>query len=118
MQKELRLRTRNEFQQVFRRGRSFAHPLLVLRAYPTSRPLTRYGFVVGKTLGNAVRRNYVRRILREAARQSPVVNGWDIVLIARPALAHTPFCEMKETLQLLLHRARLVSVEQNSQTAG
>ena len=49
---------------------------------------TRFGFATGKRLGGAVVRNRVRRRIREALRvMAPSFQpGWDVLIIARPAI--------------------------------
>jgi ribonuclease P protein component len=70
----------------------------------------RYGTITSKSLGKAVQRNRVRRLLREAVRVcTPIVReGYDILLIARPALVGKPFGEVTATLELLYRQAGLV----------
>ncbi len=109
MQRERRLRRRADFEAVQRRGRSFAHPLLIVRSRPNGQDLTRWGFAVGKRVGGAVIRNRVRRRLREIARQAPVRQGMDIVIIARPGAATAAFGALRETTFELLRRAKLTA---------
>lgn len=47
----------------------------------------RFGFVVAKTVGNAVTRNLVKRRLRAAAKQLAIKNGMDVVVRALPGSA-------------------------------
>jgi ribonuclease P protein component len=64
------------------------HPLLVGRFVRTDLDQTRFGLATGKRLGGAVVRNRVRRRLREALRvMAPSFQpGWDVLIIARPAI--------------------------------
>ena len=64
------------------------HPLLVGRFARTDLDQTRFGLATGKRLGGAVVRNRVRRRIREALRvMAPAFQpGWDVLIIARPAL--------------------------------
>lgn len=52
-------------------------------------PLSRYGLVVSKKVGNAVTRNRVKRWLRESLRHHRVgvVGTWDVAVIASPRSA-------------------------------
>jgi len=64
------------------------HPLLVGRFARTDLDQTRFGLATGRRLGGAVARNRVRRRIREALRvMAPSFQpGWDVLIIARPAL--------------------------------
>lgn len=76
-----------EIDRIFRTGRRVAHPLVIALVAPATpgRDLEgRVAFIAGKRLGNAVKRNRGRRVLRAAARQAGGPwHGFDVVLIAR-----------------------------------
>jgi len=60
-----RLRRSAEFSRVVRRGVRATTPTVVLHAlWRTDNEPTRVGFVVGRSVGDAVRRNRVKRQLR------------------------------------------------------
>ena len=71
-------------------------------------PLTRYAFAISKRVGNAVIRNRIKRRLREILRLSALTEGFDIVIVARPAAAKTNFQALNTELTMLLKRARLL----------
>ena len=108
MRREERLAKRKDFETVYKKGRSWANNLLVLRALPNEVGASRYGFAVGKRLGGAVIRNRVKRRLREGARLTPVKDGWDIVLIARQHAVDTDYHTLKRAMEELLARAQLL----------
>ncbi|HEX2174164.1 MAG TPA: ribonuclease P protein component [Dehalococcoidia bacterium] len=105
--RDRRLRRARDFDQVRTAGRSWAHPLLILRAAPNGSARTRVGVVCGRRIGKAVVRNRVKRRLREIIRQAPLGDGWDVVLIARPAAATADFSELGRGVAELTRRARL-----------
>jgi ribonuclease P protein component len=84
-----------------------------MRVLPNGLPLSRYGFSVSKRLGKAVRRNRVKRLLREILRLTLVRDGWDIVFIARPAAAQADYAGLEKTIKGLLSRAELLSTKEN-----
>jgi len=62
------LRRKREFDRVFSEGRTFRFPEMVVRAAPNGLPWSRLGLMVGRRHGSAVRRNRMKRLLREAFR--------------------------------------------------
>lgn len=93
---------------MYRHGRPYRSDLLVLRVLRTDRSLSRFGFAVGRALGNAVARNRVKRRLREAVRSLPVAPGWDVVLNARRGAAEAGYQRLRAELRDLLARTRVL----------
>jgi len=77
-----------DFTRLAERSVAKTHPLLVGRFVRTDLDQTRFGFATGKRLGGAVVRNRARRRLREELRAlAPSFQpGWDVLIIARPAI--------------------------------
>jgi ribonuclease P protein component len=112
MKRVYRLRRPDQFRRARREGRSFTGPLLTLNVVAGRRRRTRCGFVVGKQIGTAVRRNRVKRRVREAVRLalSQINPGYDIVFVARsPELLAAPFGAIRDAVEQLLRRARIWS---------
>jgi ribonuclease P protein component len=83
-----------------------SHPLLAARFLRTDLETTRVGLSTGRRLGGAVVRNRVRRRLREVLRVlAPSFQpGWDVLIIARPAVVNASHDEMAEAVRRLLQR--------------
>jgi len=112
MRKERRLKKSREFAVVRKVGRSWADRVLVLVARRNGLAVSRFGFAVGRGVGNAVVRNRVKRRLRALATDSSVAQGWDLVVIARKAAAESPFHVLGESLSDLLSRAGVMRERQ------
>ena len=109
MHRDMRLRRREEFSAVHRRGRSWANALLVLRVLPNGLARSRVGFSISKRVGKAVVRNQIRRRLREAVRALPPRGGNDVVVIARGPAARADYHRLLASLRALLLAARLLT---------
>lgn len=105
MGKLLPLHGRKAFDQVFRRGRLYRHPLMVLRLSANDLPCCRLGLVAGKRLGKATVRNRAKRRLREALRRLPLAPGWDLVFVLRPPAAQASYQQLGQAARQLLARA-------------
>ena len=108
LRRELRLRRRKDFDNVFRLGHAWSNNLLVLRSLANDLPHNRFGFVTSKRVGNAVVRNRVRRRLREALRPLPTETAWDIVISAKTAAARADYHALKRAVVDLLARAGIL----------
>ena len=120
MQRKFRLTRSEDFKRVRRSGKSYAHPLMVLVVQandegkgPGINPSSvRVGVAAARSVGIAVKRNRAKRLLRAAMRSllPSLSPGWDMVLIARPALASSTLLETRQVLLSLLQRAKLISI--------
>lgn len=120
-----RIRRREEFTAVVRRGRRagrrclVAHLLNGAAGSASERPAAniaaetpadppRAGFIVARTVGGAVVRNRVRRRLRHLVRQRlhTVPEGSLLVVRANPAAAHATYDELAAELDGALTKLR------------
>ena len=87
-------------------GTTKSHPLLTVRFRRTDLGMTRFGLATGRKLGTAVVRNRVRRRLREALRvMAPSFQpGWDVLIIARPAIVEADYDAVVGALRRTLVR--------------
>ena len=104
--------TRSEdLKRVRRSGRSYAHPLLVLYFLHSDEPGVQVGVSAGLAVGNAVRRNRAKRLIRAAMRDllPRTLQGSQLVIIARSSLSEATFLETREALTGLMDRAGLLT---------
>ena len=110
MQRKFRLTRSTDFKRVRHKGKSYAHPLLVLIETKNQETITRIGVTAGKSVGNAVKRNRAKRLLRVAARDlyPQIRSGYDIMLIARKPIIQIKMPLVRDALHQLLQRADLL----------
>ncbi len=110
MKHGFRLTGSADIKRVRRSGRSYAHPLVLLYVAPADRPATRVCVSAGTAVGNAVRRNRAKRLLRAGmeALLPGIVPGSDLLLIARPPLASSNADQARLALAALQKKAGLL----------
>ena len=109
-----------DFRALQERGSIRSHPLLATRVLRTELGITRFGLATGRALGSAVVRNRVRRRLREAIRSLlPTLRpGWDVLVIARPAIVGADYRAIGEALGRLLARGGVLGEHEADMGTG
>lgn len=118
-----RLREEHDVKRVRSRGRSVAHGALVLRYMPnhTEPAQNRYTVIAGKRCGNAVQRNRLKRIVREAIRawHPQLQPGHDLAFICRGDVDEMPdLAAAQQTLSRILARTDLVQNDATEPSIG
>jgi ribonuclease P protein component len=100
------LKKNKEYRNVYSRGKSFADRYLVIYFLANNLEFCRFGFTVSKKVGNAVTRNRIRRLLKEACRLNNNVfsGGFDLVLVARRSIVSLEYVQVEESLLKLLKK--------------
>jgi len=95
-----------DFAALQERGTMRFHPLLAARILRTDLEMTRFAMATGRVVGSAVVRNRIRRRIREVLRafEADIQPGWDVLLIARPALVAADHRTLVTTLRRQLAR--------------
>jgi ribonuclease P protein component len=105
-----------DFKRVREKGKSYSHPfviLIVLSKEPGS--ASRFGISAGRSVGNAVKRNRAKRLLRAvlfSLNQSNILThlstGWDVVILARRPICDIKCQAVQEALLNLFAKAHLL----------
>jgi ribonuclease P protein component len=102
-----RLHAPAEFERVYRQGRRAGDNLFAVNALPNEHGWARLGMSVStRTVGNAVNRNRVRRIIREVFRAHMTeLPAMDFVVTSRPGAKTAMRDAIASSLQALIGRA-------------
>jgi ribonuclease P protein component len=116
VKRKFRLTSSTDFKRVRRFGKSYAHPFVVLIAYPNDHEISRIGFTASRSIGGAVKRNRAKRRLKAGIQKfrSAIGPGWDVILIARQPLIEAPFQDVLAALLTLIERANLIQLGDDS----
>lgn len=99
-----RLHSGADFDRLYRQGRRAGDNFFSINALVNSEGCARLGMSVSyRSVGKAVRRNYIRRLIREVFRHAlaslPPV---DYVVTSRPGARHAPGADLTRSLERLL----------------
>ena len=100
------LKKNEQFQFVYKNGKSYANKYLIMYVKKNGMEKNRIGISVSKKVGNSVVRHRVTRLVRESYRlhESIFNSGLDIVIVGRPSAATVGYQEVESAL---LHLSKL-----------
>jgi ribonuclease P protein component len=108
-----RLRKKKDFENVYKKGRSFKQGFLFLKFLNNNSGVSRIGIVVSKKVAlRATVRNLIKRRIRAAVKElvPNIKQGQDIVISALSGVDKTTdFRNIKETLEKLLFKAEIIN---------
>ncbi|CAM3624290.1 ribonuclease P protein component [Cytobacillus oceanisediminis] len=112
MKKEFRVKKNKEFQEAFKKGKSFANRQFVVYILrKEEQEHFRIGLSVSKKIGNAVMRNQIKRYIRQAFLElgEEIKPQYDLIVIARKPVADMDFHEVKKSLTHVLKISRVLN---------
>jgi ribonuclease P protein component len=105
--KASRVRRRREFQRVFDLSLRTKGRYLTVLIAPNGEGTTRLGIVASRKLGDSVRRNRAKRLIREVFRHTaplPAGQGVDVVVIPRRELFDAAYSSLESDFRVAFKR--------------
>lgn len=110
MKRQYRITRTDDFKRVRQNGKLYAHSLVNVIVLFCESEKPRFGIIVGKSVGNAVVRNLVKRRIRAIADLyiQKINQGADILLIAKSPASTVGYQELFQVISSGLEKARLL----------
>lgn len=105
-----RLRKPFEFREVYQKGQSVANKEMVMYVLRRTDNCKRMGISINKKVGHAVKRNRLKRMIREVFRfrKETLQEGLDLVFIVRRGISISTYSGMEKAMEDLFRRARII----------
>ena len=109
MKHTVALKQNHEFRRLYNKGKSAVSPYFAVYCRKNHRPVSRLGITTGVKLGNAVKRNRVRRRIRELYRtnEQNILSGYDIVVVARTRAIFAKYSDLEQSFRKLMKKLEL-----------
>ena len=109
------LRTNSDFNAIYKKGRSVGDRYLVLFLRENGLPYNRTGFLASKKVGNSVKRNRAKRLMKESYRAISYMlpEGYDFIIIARNTICGKKCAEVEKSLLSAFKRTGVIKEKWN-----
>jgi len=113
LQRENRLTKKEDFERVFKLGKSFFIKILGFKLIKNNFPYSRFGFIISNKIAKkSNKRNRLKRQLREIIRlkikNNEIKSGFDVILIARPGILEKNYHELNKEIIYAFKKIGLV----------
>lgn len=97
-----------DFEKIIKNNKSFRTKYFYIYKQNHEENIYHFGLSVGKKIGNAVRRNKVKRQLREIISKNHYQNNFDCIIIVRREINDADFKKIQEDLNFALKKLLLI----------
>ncbi|MDD4366226.1 MAG: ribonuclease P protein component [Eubacteriales bacterium] len=103
------LRRKRDFSAVYNKGKFVREKYIVLFYRKNDLSYNRIAFLASKKVGNSVKRNRARRLMKESVRASgePLFSGYDIIFIARNTINNRKCADVKESIEAAIEKVKI-----------
>ena len=107
--KHQRVTKASDFKLILDKGRKYRSKNFLLFVKSTINEQSRFGFIASKKVGNAVKRNRSKRLMREVIKNSfpNFISNVDCVIICFPSLPNQKYQDLVKEFERIAHIAGL-----------
>lgn len=102
------LKKSQDFEKIIKNNKSFRSRLFFIYVQRHEETNYHFGLSVGKKIGNAVRRNQVKRQLREIISKNDYQKNFDCIIIVRREINNVNFSEIKTELNEIFKKIKII----------
>lgn len=109
------LNLNSQFRRLYKKGKSYVTPTMVVYAIKNNQGENRLGITAGKKVGGAVERNRAKRRIRELFRvsQGNLQKGYDFCIVARGFTVNAPHGKVVQDFRTSVKKLGVWKDEEN-----
>ncbi|MCR4436530.1 MAG: ribonuclease P protein component [Clostridiales bacterium] len=113
MVKTVPMKKNYEFMRVYKRGKFFVGKFITLYVLKNDSAVNRLGITVSKKIGKSVKRNRIKRLVRENYRmfEAYTASGYDYVFVSRISETVPDFFDIRKEMKFLLKKLNVFDQE-------
>jgi len=103
------LRRKSDFSAIYKKGKSVGEKYVVLFYKKNDLTYNRTAFLASKKVGNSIRRNRARRLMKESYREikDNLAESYDFIFIARNTICNSKCADVKKSMEAAIKKAKL-----------
>ncbi|XVG95904.1 ribonuclease P protein component [Eubacteriales bacterium KG127] len=111
MLKKTVLRNKKNFFKIYSKGKSIGDRYIVLFYKKNHLPYSRKAFLASKKVGNSVKRNRARRLMKESVRllDFEIPQGYDFIFIARNTINDKSYNDVSRSVRSAIKRSGVLN---------
>lgn len=104
------LKLNKDFRRLYSRGKNFVSGYTVVYASKNRSGKNRLGLTVSKSIGKAVKRNRLKRLMRESYRlmEEKINPGFDIIIVARGRALGKTQAQIQRDIEYAMRKLELI----------
>lgn len=107
------IKKNRDFIKLYKKGKFFVAKYLVLYVMSNNSTVNRIGITASKKFGGSVKRNRIKRLIKESYRyyEGQLKEGFDLVFVARSSDEMPDFSEIKREMKFLFKKLNIFKEE-------
>lgn len=102
------VKSNKDYNRIIQENRPFKYKDYIIYIERKTTDIYKFGFSVGKKVGNAVTRNRVKRRLKNIVDKNDYQNNFNCIIIVGKGILNKSFKEMSDNLNFALRKLKLV----------
>ncbi len=100
------IKKNEEFKKIYKKGNSIVGAFVVIYRYKVKNNDKKFGITVSKKIGKAVKRNRVRRLIKEVVSKNYYLfkDGYEYVIVARVRANQANFNDVEKNIKYIIYK--------------